>query len=199
ELDKLDEDTRSFWKQHLAGFNRLGIFTREQDLQLLHHHLDGTLLAKLEQAAHTLGTTVKVISLSAYLCLLKVLNYDPGILTGLVTNMRPNSEDSDKMLGCFLNTIPLNIHVDERQTGAALIAAVHQLLIAIKDRERLSMFEIARIHNKQQEAGNPFFDVLFDFVDFHVFGAVKEEAAQQRHALPGLDLTGGIDLTNTFL
>src|SRR5690606_27001980 len=83
--------------------------------------------------------------------------------------------------------------------GATLIAAVHQLLVAIKDRERLSMFEIARIHNKQQEAGNPFFDVLFDFVDFHVFGAVKEEAAQQRHALPGLDLTGGIDLTNTFL
>src|SRR5690606_23810886 len=107
ELDKLDEDTRSFWKQHLQNADRLEIFTNEQDLQLLHHRLDSSLLEKLEQAATNLGTTVKVISLSAYLCLLKVLNYDPGILTGLVTNMRPNSEDSDKMLGCFLNTIPL--------------------------------------------------------------------------------------------
>ncbi|WP_298737349.1 non-ribosomal peptide synthetase [uncultured Chitinophaga sp.] len=201
ELDKQDQGTRDFWQQELKNAERLEIFTQEQDLQLLHHRLDTNLLAKLENTAINQGTTVKVISLSAYLYLLKILNYDPDILTGLVTNMRPNSEDSDKLLGCFLNTIPFNIHINERQTGAELIAAVHQQLITLKDRERLSMFEIARIHNKQQEAGNPFFDVLFDFVDFHVFDSVKEEAivAQQRQSLSSLEVTGGIDLTNTFL
>ncbi|WP_298742036.1 condensation domain-containing protein, partial [uncultured Chitinophaga sp.] len=201
ELDKQDQGTRDFWQQELQNAERMEIFANEQDLQLLHHQLDKILLNKLEQCAAHLGASVKAISLSAYLYLLKILNYDPYILTGLVTNMRPNSEDSDKLLGCFLNTIPFNIHVDERQTGAELIAAVHQQLVTLKDRERLSMFEIARIHNKQQEAGNPFFDVLFDFVDFHVFDSVKEEAivAQQRQSLSSLEVTGGIDLTNTFL
>ncbi|WP_298731550.1 condensation domain-containing protein, partial [uncultured Chitinophaga sp.] len=198
ELDKRDEDTSRFWKQQLAGFNRLDIFTREHDLQLLHYHLDKKLLSQLEQLAVSLGTTVKVISLSAYLCLLKILSSEPEILTGLVTNMRPNSEDSDKILGCFLNTIPFNIHVDDQKTGAELAAAVHQQLISLKDRERLSMFEIARIHNEQQQGGNPFFDVLFDYVDFHVYGTIEEDA-QAIENLQTFNTAGGIDLTNTFL
>ncbi|RBL90281.1 non-ribosomal peptide synthetase [Chitinophaga flava] len=196
ETDKTDDNIKTFWKQDLADAVRLDIFTTEDKLQLLHHHFDGGLMRQLEKTAATLGTSEKAIALSAYLYLLKVLNFDQQVLTGLVTHMRPNLPGSDQLLGCFLNTIPFYLTVDELQTGAELATRVYEKMILLKDNERLSMFEIARLHNKEQ-AGNPFFDVLFDFVDFHVFDNIEESG--QPSGLPALDVTGGVDLTNTFL
>ncbi|RBL90280.1 non-ribosomal peptide synthetase [Chitinophaga flava] len=196
EIDKADNNIKTFWKQDLSDAVRLDIFTTESKLQILHHRFDGALMRQLEQTAATLSTSEKAIALSAYLYLLKVLNFDQQVLTGLVSHMRPNLPGSDQLLGCFLNTIPFYLAVDELQTGAELATRVQEKMVMLKDNERLSMFEIARLHNKEQ-ADNPFFDVLFDYVDFHVFDNIEESKLPS--SLPALDVTGGVDLTNTYL
>ncbi|RBL90282.1 non-ribosomal peptide synthetase [Chitinophaga flava] len=196
EIDKADDNIKTFWKQDLSDAVRLDIFTTEKKLQVLHYPLEKALMQKLKQAATTLQVSEKAIAFSAYLYLLKVLNFDQQVLTGLVTNMRPNLPNSDQLLGCFLNTIPFYLTVDEQQTGVELALRVHEKMVLLKDKERLSMFEIGRLHNKEQ-AGNPFFDVLFDYVDFHVFDEVQEQ--ERAAAISSLGITGGIDLTNTYL
>ena len=62
------------------------------------------------------------------------------------------------------------------------------------------MLEISLLHNKPSDRANPFFDVLFDYVDFHAYGAVQEEEQSEGlySGLSGLEI-GGIDLTNTYL
>ncbi|WP_133054669.1 condensation domain-containing protein, partial [Niastella populi] len=126
--------------------------------------------------ARTLNTTVKVISLSAYLYLLKILNNTSEIVTGLVTNTRPNTEDGDKVLGCFLNTIPLKFEVDGNLQCADFIMDVHKKLIELKNHETLSLLEISSITKepKGSTASNPFFDILFNYIDFHVFQDLVE-------------------------
>ena len=114
--------------------------------------------------------------------------------------MRPNMQDSDQMLGCFLNTIPFRIPVSGQEQGAAFVQDVYEKLILMKDKERLSMLEISTLHNKQSDRGNPFFDVLFDYVDFHAYDHVEDEkdSSASYSGMSGLDI-GGIDLTNTYL
>ncbi|WP_298731693.1 amino acid adenylation domain-containing protein, partial [uncultured Chitinophaga sp.] len=174
ELDKKDEQISAFWQQELEYATRLDIFTRENTLDAYTLTFKHEELDQLKNTASALNTSIKVISLSAYLYLLKLLNYEPGVLAGLVTNTRPNCEDGDAILGCFLNTIPLHVNIADSLTGAALAAIVHEKLVLLKDKERLSILEIARLHGKQHEAGNPFFDVIFNYVDFHVMDDLQD-------------------------
>ncbi|WP_316634066.1 non-ribosomal peptide synthetase [uncultured Flavobacterium sp.] len=201
EVAKRDPAIQTFWKEELKGYNRLTLFTEEEDISMSHYQLSKEEINTLEQFAKAHNTTVKAVSLGAYMYMLKVLSYNSEeIVTGLVSHMRPTCEDSDKLLGCFLNTIPFKVGVSNDISADKLIDGVHQKLIGLKDKERLSILEISLLHNKQGRQGNPFFDVLFDYVDFHAYGAIEEEKAteDQYNNLSGLSI-GGIDLTNTFL
>ncbi|MBO9596140.1 MAG: AMP-binding protein, partial [Niabella sp.] len=201
ETAKRDPAIQSFWKEELQGYDRLMLFTAEEDVTMNHYQLSKEEVVRLEQFAKARNTTVKAVSLGAYMYMLKILSYgSQEIVTGLVSHMRPTCEDSDKLLGCFLNTIPFKAGIEHHANADELIDTVHQKLIGLKDKERLSMLEISLLHNKQGRQGNPFFDVLFDYVDFHAYGAIEEEqfTQDQYDNLAGLSI-GGIDLTNTFL
>ncbi|RBL90508.1 non-ribosomal peptide synthetase [Chitinophaga flava] len=174
EIDKQDDLIKKFWKNELAGYTRLDLFTREEVLDQYRRTMDRQQLIQLEKTAAMLNTTVKVVSLSAYLYLLKTLNYHDDIVAGLVTNARPDREDGDRILGCFLNTIPLRFAIDGYETCIDLIAGVHNKLVSLKEYERLSMFEISRLHMEEANRGNPFFDTIFNYVDFHAYSAIAK-------------------------
>jgi amino acid adenylation domain-containing protein len=181
--DKKDESIRNFWKMELADCARLNLFEEGEEYA---YHLVNTgsdHLRALEMFAVTNGTSVKVVSLSAYLYMLKVLNYDDEIVTGLVTHNRPQCEEADKILGCFLNTIPLRMMTDDACTAAVWVKQVHDKLIDLKDNERLSMMDISLLHNRHQQTGNPFFDVLFNHIDFYVIGSVQTGQAENEAGL----------------
>ncbi|MCW3466338.1 non-ribosomal peptide synthetase [Chitinophaga nivalis] len=200
EVDKKDSQMNSFWQQELAEAKRLDLFTQAPDDSGYLHVLDKKHSDKLEDLAEDLDTTVKVISFSAYLYLLKILSYDEEVIAGLVTNTRPDCEDSDRILGCFLNTIPFKMVVDAPVKIADFILQVHEKIIGLKGNERLSLPEIARIHHQQTEAGNPFFDTFFNYVDFHEFQSIREEKApvQPDTPAPSLNLKG-TGRTNTYM
>jgi amino acid adenylation domain-containing protein len=195
EIDKTDDAIRQFWQQELTGYARPDLFS-EDDITKFACSLDAGFIQKLEKAALDAGASVKIISLSAYLLLLKVLNYGNDVVTGLVTNTRPDCEDSDKLIGCFLNTIPLRISMPANATGSELTSQVNNKLIELKNNERLSMLEISLLHNKQLQHGNPFFDVIFNYVDFHAYNAMQDAGATQVSTNSNL---GGNGVTNTYL
>ena len=201
EVNKRDVSIRDFWKEELAGYERLSLFSEESDVSIGHYHLSKDKIARLESFAKDHNTTVKAVSMSAYLYLLQVLSLGrEDIVTGLVSHMRPSCEDSDRLLGCFLNTIPFKIDVFQDISGEDLISSVHEKLIGLKDKERLSMLDISMLHQQSGRQGNPFFDVLFDYVDFHEYGSVAEDISIDSSYEDLSDLAiGGIDLTNTFL
>jgi tyrocidine synthetase III len=177
-IDIKENTPKLFWQNELAGYKRLDLFAEKKGFRNYIHTLDSNYLRKLKRVALELNTTVKVLSLSAYVCMLKVLSCDNEIVTGLVTNTRPSGyEDSDKILGCFLNTIPLRLIIDKSQTAQDLVSLVHNKLIGLKENERLSLLQIAKMHN--EDSGNPFFDTFFDFVDFYAYKSITDEARQE--------------------
>ena len=172
-IDKKETAIREFWERELSDYKRQELFTEEYEFNGYVQTLDNETLDKLKKTAASLNTSVKVISLSAYLYMLNALSYDSEALTGIVTNNRISSEDGDKVLGCFLNTIPLRVIIDSTTTGADLVNTVHHKLIELKEYERLSLLEIARMHDAV--TGNPFFDTFFNYVDFHAYKSLKED------------------------
>jgi amino acid adenylation domain-containing protein len=198
ETEKRIDEVKDFWKKDLAGYSRTDLFTEEDQFEMFSASLPAEEVRKLEKLATSLNTSIKSISLGAYLYMLKVLNYEDEILAGLVTNNRPNCEDADKILGCFLNTIPLRMIMDENETGAGLVTRVHDKFIHLKNYEGLSVLEIAQIHNKQLDFGNPFFDMIFNFLDYHNYQSLK--ATAQPEAVPELPATSinNYGRTNTF-
>jgi tyrocidine synthetase-3 len=197
KINLADDSIKDFWKREMAGYERLDIFIDQEELANYSYSHDNDYLKRVEKAAKGLNTTVKVVSLAAYLYMLKVLNYNPEIVIGLVTNIRPGIEDGDKILGCFLNSIPLRVQIDGSKLCADFISSIHNKLIELKNNESLSTLEIATICQDKSEHANPFFDVFFNYIDFHVYqdlvGYVSTEADQTFRS------NLNYERTNTFL
>ncbi len=170
---KKNEAVNIFWRKELSDYKRSDLFTGEMVFSDYAQSMAGSYLDKLRKVAASLNTTVKALSLGVYLYMLKILQFDSEIVTGLVTNTRPDCEDGDKILGCFLNMIPFRILLSEYETWHDLFAGIDAKLIALKENEQLSLPEIARLHGIQRDSQNPFFDIFFNYVDFYAFDALR--------------------------
>ncbi len=202
ELSLTDDSVKNYWKSELAEYERLDLLSDQEELAVYSYNYDNAYLERIENVARALNTTVKVVSLSAYLYLLRVLNNTSEIVTGLVTNMRPNTEDGDKILGCFLNSIPLKFEVDGNLQCSDFIMGVHKKLVELKNYETLSLLEISSIakESKGSHASNPFFDVLFNYIDFHIYqDLVEAESEHSTNSAKSSVNVSGFERTNTFL
>jgi len=75
------------------------------------------------------------------------------------------------------------LELDDEENGAGLANRIQQKLIQLKQFEGLSLLEIARTVQEHRQHGNPFFDVLFNYVDFHIYNDAdndRPEASQER-------------------
>ena len=98
---------------------------------------------------------------------MKMLSGETDILVGLVTFARPLKKDGEKLLGCFLNTVPFRITVPENITWTQYIAAINKKVLEVKKYDHLSLFEISNAIGSAG-LGNPLFDTFFNYINWHV-------------------------------
>src|SRR5206468_9479196 len=121
---------------------------------------------------------------------------------GVATNNRPAMEDGDKVLGCFLNSIPFRYAASEKvTTWKDYFKQIENKLNELKKGDRTSLFEIARIMGERSPEGNPFFDTLFSYTNFHVYGNMTTAlpASSLQDAIFQDMLDSSFDFTNTYL
>lgn len=179
---KVSNTAKEFWKEFLKDYNRLKLpfnisnkkITDENGIKILRRDLGSVLLKTLENAAKSHGYTVNEICLSAYLYLLSIITTDKVIVAGVVTHDRPAIEDSEKTLGCFLNTIPIRIKLDKEVKSRELLKQTQESLFSIKSNE-LFLSDISSAIGESNTSGNPIFDVLFNFTDFHVLDGMEDK------------------------
>lgn len=176
-INKKNEALKSFWKKEMQAYERLELFSNEEQFSFQAFSYDSAFIEKVKITADHLNTTVKAISLSAYLYLLSILDGKKEFATGLVTNTRPDCEDGDKILGCFLNTIPFKIKIEDATTGSRLIDLVSAKLIELKEFESLCLFDIFQTQQAGSRPGNVFFDETFTFTDFHAYEGMEGSAS----------------------
>ena len=175
------EENEIYWKKMLEGYtrNKLPFNISNKKInnvagsRIFRRNLGTALMRKLEVAAQKYNCTLKEICLSTHIYLLGIITVEKDIVTGVVTHDRPAIEDSDKILGCFLNTIPIRVDMNGVITKSSLVEKVKEHQVKSKVHE-LFLGDIAGIIGESRSNnGNPIFDTLFNYTDFHILEGIE--------------------------
>lgn len=198
-LEKNNAQAKAFWTQEMNGYKHLDIFTAEKVNRRFLKKYEPGILDALKQKAQQEGIAVSTLFLGAFYYAVGMLTHEDELTLGLVTNNRPLLEDAEQMLGCFLNTIPLRCRASGRATWRDLMRSLEQQQLSVKAHDRLPLAEIAKLHPHHNTEGNPFFDVLFNFINFHVYDQLNERLLQGTVHDPGTMTFGSFAVANTYL
>ncbi|HEX3030127.1 MAG TPA: amino acid adenylation domain-containing protein, partial [Clostridia bacterium] len=202
---KSSKETNDFWKGILEGYsrNKLPFNFSSKKISNINKskkclvNIGTELLGRLEKQAKIYNCTVKDICLSAYAYLLMLTTTEKDIVTGVVSHERPAVEDSEKALGCFLITVPMRIKAGKNVSKLKLLEMVKEYQLNAKPHE-MFLGDIANVTGVTVRTGNPIFDTIFNFTDFHVLkgiDAADDKAASE--AGYGLTLNPN-EMTNTL-
>ncbi len=117
---------------------------------------------RLRQTAGECRVPMKSLLLAAHGWALGQLTGRTRVVSGVVVNGRPDIEGADRLVGLFLNTLPVRLH--------KLSGTWAEMAAAARDAEGEGMlyrrYPLAHI---EQALGRPAFDVSFNFTHFRVF------------------------------
>ncbi|MCL2050931.1 MAG: amino acid adenylation domain-containing protein [Lachnospiraceae bacterium] len=166
-----DTEIAAFWRNELKDFIRLPLPIAADgragitDEKQLYDSLQPEVSEGLLKTAERYNTDIKTVYLSAAAYSYNILFGENDYIIGIVNGARPVCEDSEKILGCFLNTFPLRIVIKEEWAYADLLQYIDRKLKRLKGYDKLSLLEIIRkIGLKDKKA--PLFDCVFNYVSF---------------------------------
>jgi amino acid adenylation domain-containing protein len=190
-LVKRDPRGAEYWQKELDGYKRLQLPIQLMDnnkremFKSYLKYFTSQDLEKVRKAARIYNSNVKHLCFAAYLYMLSMITYENDVVVGLVTNNRPVCEDSDKIIGCFLNTIPVRMQFPARIKCTDYLDRIEKKMVELKKYDSLSLFEIKRLAGEDNQNENPIFDTLFNYIDFHVFGQLEAaDGLQEGASLP---------------
>ncbi|MEQ1963770.1 amino acid adenylation domain-containing protein [Xenorhabdus khoisanae] len=112
-----DKNATAFWQSQLAELNPAPLPRAEKTGNTCHKRIQASLPTELYETLQTLVVThqlpLKTLLIAAHLKVQAVLTGQKNVATGLVFNARPASQDADKMIGVFLNTLPLALSIEQ--------------------------------------------------------------------------------------
>jgi amino acid adenylation domain-containing protein len=173
-----NEQMREFWQKHLNNLE-VSILPRlrsvetqnfasvqnnsKRQLQRSAIAIDEQIANPIRTLAKSAGVPLKTALLAVHLRVLAFLTGQNEVVTGNVINARPEIEDSQNLLGLFVNTVPFRIKLT---SGIWLdfIQAVFRAEREIIPFRNFPLFEMQRLSEKRT-----LFDVAFNYVHFHVY------------------------------
>jgi amino acid adenylation domain-containing protein len=187
---KRNTDAIEFWRNELDGYKRfefLGTIDlkeekRDTSRKRRGYMLEISLMEKLNDVARKYNTYVKHLCFGAYVYMLNMLSYENDIVVGLITNNRPVCEDGDKILGCFLNSVPVRVKIPAGITWEDYIEITQKKILELKKYDAMPLFEIVKNIGEQGQNKNPIFDTFFNFVDFYVYNMIEQDTAKDSGA-----------------
>lgn len=205
----INEETHQYWAEMLEGYSRNKLpfnhskKNMEYDKQpqvIIGKYFETELLEDIRKIARENQVSLKSILLSAHVYVMGIVSAENDVVTGVVTHDRPALLNADKILGCFLNTTPIRVNIEEHKNYHDLVGRVNQFLIDVQPHE-IHLTEIAEIIEEKATLENPIFDCIFNFTDFHhVQHANVESIAVTNDQMPHEDnLLSDAEMTNTLL
>ncbi|HEY3579865.1 MAG TPA: condensation domain-containing protein, partial [Pyrinomonadaceae bacterium] len=164
------EEPRMFWQERLRGLQparlpRLPARYRDGGTQRIRQQY---LLVpeKVSEALHATARSLKVplksLLLAAHLKVLSVLSGTSDVVSGFVTNGRPEVLDGEQVRGLFLNTVPFRLQIPEG-SWADLVRATFEAEWELLPHRRYPLLAL-----KNEMGGQPLFEAQFNYVHFHV-------------------------------
>jgi amino acid adenylation domain-containing protein len=168
-------ESRSFWAAKLKDANPQAVprwpkshcsggheQNRGPEIQI-----DEATIRGLKQLAHSSGVPLRTVLMAAHLRVMALLYGQSDVLTGLITNGRPEALDGEKLIGLFLNNLPLRLQLNGG-TWRELVEQTFRAEQELLPHRRFSLAELQKFNG-----GRPLFETSFDFVHFHVYRALE--------------------------
>ena len=166
-------ESRAFWREVVDGAPATALPPRagddapgEEESRALWVHLPEATGAGLRRVAEAAGVPLKTVLLAAHLRVLALLGGQGEVVTGYVTSGRPEAEDGERVLGLFLNTVPLRVDT-AGATWLELVRRAWAAEAAFLPHRRFPLAEIVR-----GAGGRTLFEAAFSFTHFHVYDAL---------------------------
>ncbi len=173
-----DEELRRFWQKELSDFRAATLPLRRTlssvaGEELNYDYYSFNIRAREHQAllalGQELGMSSKEIYLSAFSYLLQLVNGNESNSFGLLSNARLAETDGEKVLGCFLNTIPFQSSLSEEVSPSNLLQQITEHYRELRLHDKLSLVQIQKEAPASAGKLAASFDVLFAYFDFHVY------------------------------
>jgi amino acid adenylation domain-containing protein/non-ribosomal peptide synthase protein (TIGR01720 family) len=160
------EVSRAFWRERIAGapFARLPRWRAERTIggnRRFDILISAETGGKLRRVARDLGLPLKSLLFAVHVRVLAGLCNQRDLVTGFVTNGRPETPGADRMVGLFLNTLPMRVTV-VRQPWRAFVRGLHVAEQAVLPHRRFPLAEMQKLRG-----GTELFETDFNFVNFH--------------------------------
>jgi amino acid adenylation domain-containing protein len=117
----------------------------------------------LQRLARFAAAPLKSVLLAAHLRVLSLLSDRTEVLTGLVSHGRPEGPDTERVLGMFLNVIPLCLKLPGG-SWRDLVVATFQA-----EQECFPFRHYPIAHLPGSENRLPIFETVFNFINFHIY------------------------------
>ncbi len=122
----------------------------------------------LRELARVMGVPLRSVLLAAHLRVLALLTGQQDVMTGVVTNVRPEEADGERVLGLFLNTLPFPTTL----TGGSWMELIRQVFEEEHAGQPFRSYPLALL---QKRHGAELFDSTFTYVHYHVLDQLSKE------------------------
>lgn len=170
-----DPAHREFWTRQLAAatFSPLprcpaaGCTGGLEQVRGPEKHVDTQVLKGLRALAQHAGVPLKTVLLAAHLRVMSLHLGTDDVITGLISNGRPERADGDRIAGLFLNAVPFRQCL-EGGSWLDLVQATFRSEKTVMPYRRFPLAEAQRLSNSGR-----LFETAFDFVHFHVYNSLQ--------------------------
>ena len=170
------EKYRKYWSDKLTDLNITKLprwpqsyrSSQNNQLKILDIPISTEISDGLKSLAKLAEVPLKSVLLASHLRVINLLSNQKDVLTGLVTNGRLEETDAEKVLGLFLNTIPLRLEL----SGGTWIELVKETFRAEQDSLPYRRFPLAEI--QRNFGGQQLFETTFNFIHFHVYQSIQQ-------------------------
>ncbi|CAN3129843.1 amino acid adenylation domain-containing protein [Mycobacterium sp. smrl_JER01] len=172
-----DEDvSRALWSRHLAGIDGPTLLTPALTSsapapgrpRLTEVRLDAVATRRLAEAARSRGVTINTLIQLAWATVLSVITDRTDVVFGVTVSGRPSElAGVERMVGLFINTVPLRVRLDPVSSAGAQCLALQREAAALRDHGYLSHSELRALGGVGE-----MFDTLLVYENFPPGGLV---------------------------
>jgi microcystin synthetase protein McyA len=195
------EESTRFWTGYLEGLT-VGQLPGESAACAMPGAEDGVrsatellpeqLSRRLVEIAEHLGVPLRTVLLAGHLRTVSLLSGSVEPVTGLITHGRPETSDADRVLGVFLNTLPLRVPV-RQPSWHRLIQEVAAAEQQVHPHRRYPITEITKLNGGQLP-----YQFVFNFSRYDQLQRLVEEPGTVRLARMRSFLESDCPLLVTF-
>ncbi|MDO9003737.1 MAG: condensation domain-containing protein, partial [Aquabacterium sp.] len=182
-------DSESFWRQRLANLDEptllaaaLGRVGGAVGHGNVRERLDAATTQRLQAFAQRQRITLNTLLQGAWALLLQRYCGQNRVAFGVTVSGRPAELPGvDNMLGLFINTVPLIVGGQPRQSVGDWLRRLQDDNLALREHEQTPLYDIQRWAG---QAGTALFDSLLVFENFPVDAALRNADAGLQFGLP---------------